>query len=263
MRIIRSSIIGLAFTSAIIGSQENLTAQGRLDVVTVGIYGDTIFAAEAENIKKRMKQIRATAKREKLRRGSPRWLELKQKQSDLQKKLDDLSNVPVTTIHFFGVATGWDKTDEVLLHLRNNRADIGRQICVWQDERAGASFGDERWIVSNDCAADVGGTVYRQQKQRNVAGTYEASWGPIICRLQVTNVVLCDYGGTSNWTLRLQFSPDGQKLVGQWNHNDGTAPGPVEFDLDRNGDIQSGRYGYAPGNQLTHEWPGTYRKTSP
>jgi len=177
MRIIRSSIIGLAFTSAIIGSQEKLTAQGRLDVVTVGIYGDTIFAAEAENIKKRMKQIRATAKREKLRRGSPRWLELKQKQSDLQKKLDDLSNVPVTTIHFFGVATGWDKTDEVLLHLRNNRADIGRQICVWQDERVAASFGDERWIVSDDCAADVGGTVFRQQKQRNVAGTYEASWG--------------------------------------------------------------------------------------
>ncbi len=89
---------------------------------------------------------------------------------------------------------------------------------------------------------------------QRVSGTYSAAWGPIKCNPNGAGLRCC-YGSGCKWTLQLELSGNGRKLEGNWDHNDGQQ-GPVEFGLNENCELSSGRYGYKAG-QLTSGWSVT------
>lgn len=84
-----------------------------------------------------------------------------------------------------------------------------------------------------------------------IAGTYQAGWGPIKCTPAGAGLECC-YGSNSNWSLRLALANGGRMLEGIWDHNDGRT-GPVQFNLNERCELTSGMYGSVPG-KLTTGW---------
>lgn len=94
-----------------------------------------------------------------------------------------------------------------------------------------------------------------------IAGTYDADWGPIYC--EAGKKMECTYGQKTDdrpegvWSLHLSLNSLGDELLGEWDHNDGKT-GPVKFSVAEC-DIVGGKFGYEP-DTYTKSWSVRGRK---